>query len=59
MFCNNIVNNFNVEMFQKIKKNIIVFDSVNTVNVNDIKKNYNELTTKYLQSLNSTNLLSV
>jgi len=35
-------------MFQEIKKNMIIFDFVNTINVNDAKKNYDELITKYL-----------
>jgi len=48
MFHNNVVNDFNAEMLQKIKKNVIVFDSVNTVNVNDAEKSYDELITKYL-----------
>jgi len=48
MFCNNVVNDFNAEMFQKIKKNIIVFNSVNTVNVNDVEESCDELIIKYL-----------
>jgi len=48
MFCNDVVNDFNVKMFQKIKKNVTIFDSVNTVNINDAKENCDELTTKYL-----------
>ena len=59
MFYNNVVNDFNAEMLQKIKKNVIVFDSVNTVNVNDAEKSHNELITKYLQSLSSADLSSV
>jgi len=48
MFCNNVVNDFNAKMFQKIKKNLTVFDSVNTADVNDVEKNCDKLITKYL-----------
>ncbi len=42
------MNDFNAEMFQKIKKNIIVFNFVNTVNVNDAEESCDELIIKYL-----------
>jgi len=52
------VNDFNAKMLQKMKKNITVFDFVNTADVNDAEENHDELTMKYLQSLSSAELSS-
>lgn len=48
MFYNNIVNNFNAEILQQIQRNITVFNSVNTIDINDAEMSHNKLITKYL-----------
>jgi len=50
------VNNFNAKILQQIQRNIIVFNSVNTADINDAEMSHNKLTIKYLQNLSLSNL---